>query len=234
MDFTFGIVTAAEKNHRESLESFKIYERIKKIINTIEVQKIPNYEIVIVGGEHVYSEYNNLTHIPFDDQTYFGWITKKKNLIIENSKYENIVFMHDYYSLDKEWYANMLKYGNDFHLLMNPITDINGNRYHDWEIINMFSNATTLLPYDVRDLTKFMYFSGGFWIAKKSVMIEFPLDESLRWGQAEDVKWSQKVKSKYEFELNIDSKIKLLKPRFISKDRKVLSDDEVSKLRSWL
>jgi hypothetical protein len=65
-------------------------------------------------------------------------------------------------------------------------------------------------------------------------MIEFPLDESLRWGQAEDVKWSQKVKSKYEFELNIDSKIKLLKPRFISKDRKVLSDDEVSKLRSWL
>jgi hypothetical protein len=56
----------------------------------------------------------------------------------------------------------------------------------------------------------------------------------LRWGQAEDVKWSQKVKSKYEFELNIDSKIKLLKPRFISKDRKVLSDDEVSKLRSWL
>jgi hypothetical protein len=142
--------------------------------------------------------------------------------------------MHDYYSLDKEWYANMLKYGNDFHLLMNPITDINGNRYHDWEIINMFSNATTLLPYDVRDLTKFMYFSGGFWIAKKSVMIEFPLDESLRWGQAEDVKWSQKVKSKYEFELNIDSKIKLLKPRFISKDRKVLSDDEVSKLRSWL
>jgi len=234
MDFTFGIVTAAEMNHRETLESFEIYERIKKIINTIEIQKIPNYEIVIVGGENVYSEFENLTHIPFDDKSFFGWITRKKNLITQNAKYENIVFMHDYYSLDEEWYKNMLEYGNDFKLLMNPITDINGNRYHDWETVNVFKNSETLLPYDVRDLTKFMYFSGGFWIAKKSVMKEFPLKESLRWGDAEDVEWSTRVKSEYKFELNINSKIKLLKPRFITSDRKVLTDEQIEILRSWL
>jgi hypothetical protein len=232
MDFTFGIITGGSQNHREDTEENLVVERIKKIISTIELQNIPNYEIIIVGGPNQYENINNLRHVPFDDKRYFGWITKKKNIITNLSKFENIVFMHDYYSLDENWYNDMLSYGNDFNLLMNRIFDINGQRYNDWEIVNVFGNADTLLPYDVKDLQKFMYFSGGFWIAKKKVMTEFLLDERLRWGNGEDVEWSDRVKKKYIFELNYEAKIKLLKPRFISSNRRVITEEQIEILRS--
>lgn len=232
MDFSFGIVTGGLHNHRESSTENEVVERIKQIILTIEEQQIPNYEIIIIGGPNEYQNFKNLRHLPFDDKSSFGWITKKKNIITNLSKYENIVFMHDYYSLDKDWYKEMLSYGNDFKLLMNRIFDINGNRYHDWEITNVFQNADTLLPYDVKDLQKFMYFGGGFWIAKREVMKEFPLDENLRWGSGEDVEWSDRVKKKYIFELNYEAKIKLLKPRFISSDRRVITEEQIKILRN--
>ena len=80
MDFTFGIITGGSQNHREDTEENLVVERIKKIISTIDLQNIPNYEIIIVGGPNQYENINNLRHVPFDDKRYFGWITKKKNI----------------------------------------------------------------------------------------------------------------------------------------------------------
>lgn len=54
MDFTFGIVTGGRHNCRETKTDDEIINRIYKIINTIIIQNIPNYEIIIVGGENKY------------------------------------------------------------------------------------------------------------------------------------------------------------------------------------
>jgi hypothetical protein len=67
-----------------------------------------------------------------------------------------------------------------------------------------------------------MYISGSYWIAKKQVMEEFPLDESLVWGESEDVEWSKRIRDKYSFDLNIRSAVKLLK----IKDRVFLDCDQ--------
>jgi len=239
MDFTFGIITINE-----------LY--LNKIIDSIETQNIPNYEIILVGNVNITR--NNTKIINFDETIYPNWITKKKNIIVQNAKYENIVFMHDYIALDKNWYNGFLQYGNNFDIIINPIIDINGNRFRDWilspqflqgllfssydtiklnydfkwikigdDVSSLYKNRilelddinTLFLDYDdiASDLQLYIYFSGSYFIAKKNVMNEYPLNENHLWGHGEDVEWSQRVRNKFTFKLNKFSLVKILKKK---------------------
>ena len=75
MDFTFGIITYKDN---ENL--------INQIIDSIEFQNIPNYEIIVVGSCNI--DRKNLKIIPFDESIKPSWITRKKNIITE--KIENL------------------------------------------------------------------------------------------------------------------------------------------------
>ena len=44
-------------------------------------------------------------------------------------------------------------------------------------------------------------------------MQKFPLDESLSWGESEDVKWSKEVRQHFKFKLNPHSSVRLLKQK---------------------
>jgi hypothetical protein len=237
MDFTFGIITGGKHNYRETKTDEEVISRIYEIINTILIQNIPNYEIIIVGGKNKYEHFDLVTHIPFDDEK--GFITVKKNLITQYSKYENIVFMHDYFSLGEKWYENMLLFDEPWDIMMNRIIDINGDRFHDWVLHwdkhkCLYSKQTeTFLPYNINNLTKYQYISGGYWIAKKHVMINHKLDESIGWGQGEDVRWSEKVLPMYNYKMNVNSIVKLIKPRF-SNEWSLISEENLNTLLNSL
>ena len=61
-----------------------------------------------------------------------GWITKKKNIITQHAKYENIVYMHDYVFLHEDWYKHFFNFGSDWDICMTPIINTNNRRYRDW------------------------------------------------------------------------------------------------------
>lgn len=205
MDFTFGICcTKANINFH------------KRIIASIEKQNIPNYEIIFVG-EECFFEINKktLNFIYFDESIKPNWITKKKNLIAKFAKYENIVFMHDYIVFDDQWYEGYLKHGNDFEVCMNKIYNLDGKRNIDWLIYYQdlqLPKGEQLLPYS-ENFSEIMYIPGFFWVAKKNLMKEFPLNENLSWGEAEDVEWSKRVRQKYNFSINAHSSVKFLKQK---------------------
>jgi hypothetical protein len=106
MDFTFGIITGGNNDGM-----------IGEIILSIQNQNIPNYEIIIVGESKINA--NNCTIVPFNENIKPAWITKKKNIITELAKYENIVYFHDYIFLESGWYEGQLKSGNDFKIRMD-------------------------------------------------------------------------------------------------------------------
>jgi len=221
MDFTFGIITNGNNN-----------EFIKKIVEDIKKQNINNYEIIIVGG---INKFDDTIHIPFDENEKLNWITKKKNIITNNAKYENIVYMHDYITLCNDWYSGFLKFGNNFKVCMTKMINTDNTRFRDWSLwfgdkqweenndhfekTNVSEVITNigekwgdfLLPYSVTNLSKFMYLSGAYWVAKRDVMLEFPLNEKLSWLDGEDVDWSLNVRKKYIFSINENSSVKLLK-----------------------
>lgn len=208
MDFTFGICKSIDSPHLEN------------IIDSIRNQNIPNYEIIIVGTNHkIYGD--DIKNIDFDETQRKGWITRKKNLITKNAKYENIVFLHDYIFFTHQWYEGQLKSGNGFHIRMDKIINIDGSRYRDWCIwphnenhMDEIIKREIMIPYDITHLSKYMYISGAYWISKKYVMEKYPLDEQLMWGEGEDVFWSKKVREEYEFNMNTNSIVRLLKPQF--------------------
>lgn len=198
MNFTFGIIT----NYGQFLNT---------IIDSIEKQNIPNYEIIIVGNCDI--ERNNTKVISFDENIKMNWITKKKNIITKESKYE----------LDG-WYEGHLKFGNGFYVLMDKIINYDNSRFRDWTLWEN-NGCRNLLPYDITNLSKIMYISGSYWVSKKSVMEEFPLNEKLSWGDSEDVDWSYRVRVKYDFKMNANSEVKLLKWKFRNWDES--TQDEV-------
>lgn len=205
MNFTFGIITGGGQD-----------QYINTCIDSIESENIPNYEIIIVGNSLV--KRKNTTVVPFDEHIKQKWITKKKNIITELSRYENIVYMHDYIKLNNGWYAGQLLSGNEFFVRMDKIIDASGARFRDWCIWPHNKNfmdkeigRNCLIPYSIRHLSKFQYISGSYWIAKKNIMKEFPMDESLVWGEGEDVSWSKQVREKYNFDMNINSTVILMK-----------------------
>tara|TARA_B100000900_G_scaffold416277_1_gene450954 strand:+ start:31238 stop:31933 length:696 start_codon:yes stop_codon:yes gene_type:complete len=224
MNFSFGIISNGEN-----------YNYLNKCIASINTQKIKNSEIIIVGSieKEKIIDNKNINFINFDETIKPGWITKKKNLITENSKFENIVYMHDYLMLHKYWFKGYSRFGNNFEIVMNKMLNPDNTRYRDWTlwphndsfVDKVLSDNECLLPYSVTNLTKYMYISGAYWVAKKYVMEEFPLNEDLSWGEGEDVEWSKRVRDKYLFKFNKYSKTQLQKhknPQFKNISRKQL------------
>jgi hypothetical protein len=126
--------------------------------------------------------------------------------------------MHDYFILGEKWYQGQLCRGNDFEIRMDKIINTDGSRFRDWCIWPHNGNwmdgvvgRECLIPYNISHLTKFMYISGGYFIVKKNIMLEFPLDERLSWGEGEDVIWSKQVREKYKFSMNPHSEVIITK-----------------------
>jgi hypothetical protein len=222
MKFTFGIITGGGAE-----------QRINEIVNSIESQNIDDYEIVVVGNCNL--QRSKMRVIPFDENMKRMWITRKKNIVTYDASFENIVYLHDYIKLGQDWYEGFKKFGEDFKICMTKMIQVDGQRFRDWTLwagdaskLGLDSHDC-LLPYDIIHLSKYMYISGAYWIAKKEVMLEFPLDESLSWGQSEDVLWSEKVRQKYNFSINSNSSVILMK----LKDRvfKLIKDEDIERIK---
>lgn len=220
MEFTFGIITSGTED-----------ESINLIIDSIEKQNIPVYEIIIVGNSKVSRK--NTRIVQFNDEVVPKWITRKKNIITNVANLENIVYLHDYVVLTDNWYESFLEFGNNFNLCMSRITNHDETRYRDW-CICMWDNdiikdivgteRKCILPYDEERFKKHMYFSGAYWVAKRKVMMQYPLNEQLVWGQGEDVLWSSQVRTQYEFKMNKDSEVKLLRQKEVAYE---IADQEI-------
>jgi len=217
--FCYGVITDGSNS-----------ERITTIINSIESWNLPadSYQVVVVGGGPV--DRKNTIHIPFNENEQpgaikGGWITRKKNLITKHSKFDNIVYSHDYICPDKDWYSGFCRYGDDYKVCSNKIFLPNkSTRFRDWiiapvrkdrlnkKLINKIERHS-LLPYDVTHLHHFVVIGGYYWVAKKHIMEEFPLEEKLVWGEGEDFRWCHAVQEVYDVSFNPHSSCYLLKEK---------------------
>lgn len=219
MDFTFGII-------QDNAPVF-----VDQIIDSIEKEKIPKYEVIVVGGE-LKKQREDTIHVPFDLITKSGkpWITRKKNLITNMAQYENIVYMNDYIKLEEGWYKGQLEADGDFDVRMDRIINFNGERYRDWCLwcknhifIDKLIRTACLLPYDITHLTRYQVIFGLYWVSKKEFMKKYPLDEGLGWAEGEDVVWSKQIRNFAKIKMNVKSATKLLK----LKDRVFTEPNEV-------
>ena len=192
MNFSFGITT-----------DYSNKDRIEEIIKSIENLKIPNYEIILIGNEIIENR-DNVTFIFFDESIKSSWITRKKNLLAQKAKYDNVVLFHDYYIFDCEWYKSFLQFGEDWDVCSNAQLLINNKRHFtDWVCWDSpIFPRYTCIAYDDWSHTKYMYQSGGYMIVKKDFMKFCPMNENMTWGNAEDVEWSLRMRENAVWKCN--------------------------------
>jgi len=204
MKFTFGILTGGDND-----------EMLKRIHQSIMQQGIDknNFEILFIGGKELSLE--NSRFVQFDETIKSKWITRKKNILAKEAKYNNLCIMHDYMVLSKNWYSEFQKFGEDWDVCMNSIINLDGQRFRDWITWVDWSKEKQIifLDYDETNRTEEMYVSGSFFCVKKHFFLENPLNEDLIWGEAEDVEWSGRIRHKWNYKINSKSKIHLLKQK---------------------
>lgn len=183
MKITFGIITGGGQ------QAF-----INEIIDSIEEEQIPEYEIIVIGS--FLTPRIHTTVYKFPEHMIPRWITKKKNIIAQIAKYEILVLLHDYIRLEKSWYAGMLKCcaeTRSWDVMMCKMLEMNGNRAIDWMGLPndpIFGNV--LFPYDYCN-PKGMYVPGNFFIVKRDFLRKHPFDEKRIWGMGEDIEWSKRI-----------------------------------------
>ncbi len=175
---------------------------LNQIIDSIELLSIPNYEIVIVGGLTTTLDRTNTVHIPFDEASAGGgvWLTKKKNLGVKNSKYDVLVIMHDYHIFKPDWYIEFEKFGLNWDICVHQIRHMPEQanaRGNGWRVEPVPGYPeipyAMSIPWDIDCFIPYMPIQGSYWVAKKHVMLEQPLNENLFAGQSDDIEWSARV-----------------------------------------
>ena len=136
-----------------------------------------------------------------------AWITRKKNLLVQHAYFDNICLMHDYVALEAGWREGFKRYGFDWEVCVNAVLNKNQTRHRDWLVWDYPEIGAALLPYEVNDLSRFMYISGTYFCVKKFFFLDHPLDERLHWGESEDIEWSIRVRNYTNFRFNPYSQV---------------------------
>lgn len=212
-NWTIGFITAGTQNALLTLGA----ESVRR--------EVPEAQLIIVGGE---SNIDCDTHIPFQEDSNPGWITKKKNLIVQNSECDNIAILHDYLCLEPGWLQGVESFGYDWLTCMHKVINADNSRYRDWCVIynDAWMNPPIdsqvppsdlpgrMMHYVTRGHERWQYYSGSFFCAKKQVLLEVPLNESRLIGQGEDVEHCRRLYKKYGpevFQMNTQASVRLLK-----------------------
>jgi len=235
MEFTFGIIT----NGKSDLNLIRVVDSIRTLC-------IPVYEIIIVGNTSLrpVGDSAHIQLIPFDESKP-NWITRKKNLICQRARYENIVLLHDYVILHADWYTGFLRFGNSFEVCVNRILNADGTRYRDFLLFMRYMYAIDkrfegqcLLPYDftLNPITaRLAYVSGAYYVVKKHIALRYPLDETKHWGEGEDVEFSYRTaRAGICIQMNTHSTVSILKQKDVLQFMHEITDPDLLKILNSL
>lgn len=188
---TFGIITSGAND-----------PLLIRSIQSIRESKVINKEIIVVGPTSV--SLPDVIHIHFEEEFRENWITRKKNLIALNARFDTLVILHDYFVLNSGWNEQLERelLRDDWDAGSCQILNEDGLRFRDWclwtknhRLLNKLIKNELQLPYETQDMQKLQYLSGSVIFVKRSFLLSNPLDENLGWGDGEDVEWSVRVRN---------------------------------------
>jgi len=181
--WTFGIITNGKRA-----------DWLEKTIKSIRDQKVPEYEIIICGTIPPRHD-EDIKIINFYHRDDLGWITRKKNIIAKEARYENLCIVHDRLVFEKDWFKGMKKWGNNFDHL-SCVQKFEEKRINDWEmheaLPGMEFSFVSLMDY--RDWDWLCCEGGQLHILKKHLALKVLWNETYYWGRPEDLRISNDLR----------------------------------------
>jgi glycosyltransferase involved in cell wall biosynthesis len=162
---------------------------INLVIESIRAQRIPKYEIIIVGKHH---DEQGIVYLPAFEEAESGRLGRMRNLAMAAARLENIVIMDDDIILSPSWYESLLQYVIPFDILTSQVRDPDGTRYWDHATYGG-PRGHILLENDEEDDHIYMT-GGGAWIMKKYVADTVKWDETRVFNEQEDSDFSARCR----------------------------------------
>lgn len=155
-------------------------------------------EILVCGPEgsldHLQLGREETRLVPQPDEfTTLGWITRKKNLLVQAATGDVVVIAHDRYELAADFLSALLDFGPDFGVLVCRQETFDGRRFPDWVSIGSQWSFARVGMMAYGDWEPGAYVNGGVTVARRDVLVEHPWNELLFWNQAEDVELSRRL-----------------------------------------
>jgi len=133
-----------------------------------------------------------------------GWISRKKNLIVDAAAHDNVCLLHDRFAFPPDFFAAMERYGPAFSVLTFPqfyFPEANRaclHRYADYQVAMPGPRLPAMLESRIFDPEEVLYLRyddyapsafccGGVYVAKKAVWNSVRQDESLFHCEWEDI-----------------------------------------------
>ena len=190
--FTFGVITDGKRQGQ-------LFAFIASVL-ALDHSAASIAEIVVCGPLSI--EANVRTAFPTvvfvvdtDEFVEQGWITRKKNQIVDHAQYENVIIAHDRYTIKADFITCLQAFGGDFSFLVCRQLRPDGRRFPDWVALGCEWSWSPPAMLEYGDWTRNMYINGGIMIAKTRHLKQTRWNELLFWNQAEDVELTRRLRS---------------------------------------
>lgn len=174
--WTFALITDGQRN-----------KNVEKFIKSVQIQAAGPHEILIVGPK---AKYKGARIIEFANGD-LPRIAEKKNIIGLEAANQNICISHDRYKLDRNFVSNWKKFGYDFDFCTVAQRTQTGEIYpslvslpqkiEQWQSPEYFNDGV---------YADGNFINGGFFIIKKHLISDFPMNSLSLHNEAEDVEYS--------------------------------------------
>jgi hypothetical protein len=155
-------------------------EKLDRLIDSIHEQRISSYEIIVAGSAHCRPD---ITYVPMEVAAVQGQTNILRNSAAGRSRFGHLVFSDDDIVLTPAWFSAVRRHART-ELVSTRLLNLDGTRHWDWATSGG-PRGLILLNYDESD--PYVYLPGGLVIMLADIWESLRWDESLGYGQGEDV-----------------------------------------------
>lgn len=186
----FGLITNGAR-----IDSIKAF--VQSVLQLDQINSI-DFGIAVCGPTESRDEISQIhpqvTYVDEPDEfKNLGWITRKKNLIVENTTRENVFIAHDRYILPVDFLTQVFAFGADFDVIVPTQFTTEGIRFPDKVALSSAWAWSPSLRLTLNDYHPYEYVNGGVIFAKSEILRICPWNELLFWNQGEDVELSRQL-----------------------------------------
>lgn len=177
--WTFGILTQGTKPD----EVYAFCESVRRWGGV-------DHELLIVGPENPKLDKFRVRYVKDKTNQNFAAISTKKNAIVQAAENENLCLVHDRFWLNDDFFTGFDEFGYDFEFVTVSQFHSSGKPYPAFcamEDRNALIWGKIHHVLDDRWTWTCNYLNGGFIIAKRELLLEFPFNNLIFHNQAEDV-----------------------------------------------
>jgi len=191
--WTFGILTSGASAQAAEMAS------------AILALDLPNVEVIFCGPRPAGVPNDpRVSAFDLDEPEPRGWITRKKNLIADRARYDNLCLLHDRYVITPDWADALSTYGPCYSFLTFPQVYYAGidkqfpQRYPDYQLLAQdrgiegalatgVYDADRVFHPDYDDFSETAFCCGGLYLARRSLWNLVRQDEALFHCEWEDI-----------------------------------------------